>query len=306
MVASVIDIFKDAVSNENARVTQLPPIILVFGAKLGDPNTSARQMFMNWFDINYKHPLSSQIRTPEQFKDWNNFDGYSNLVDFEIDASNLTKVIVLFSESVSAVAELGSFCMDPGISERLFVILGRDEYNAPSFIANGPIKKIEQQHECSVCVLDSIEPNEMIKEIDSLVQSLEDKIDSFSKTQHFNPERDRDQFLLAADLIELFSALTAHEIHELFKFMNVDIGVAKLKKITDQLLRFELAHFSANLEKRYFVAPENRISYINYTSPKGSSPFDRTRFKMLRVKPWLEGDRKRIKAYEAIYPKASS
>lgn len=141
----------------NARIEQLPPIILVFGGKLGGSNNSARQMFINWV-LAKNSTLNQQVRTPEQFEDWNNFEGYSNLVDFEIDAGHLTKAIVLFSESEGAYAELGSFCTDPVLSERLFVVIARQHYDAPSFIAHGPIKKIETLHrDHSICVLDTLD-----------------------------------------------------------------------------------------------------------------------------------------------------
>lgn len=303
MTTNVIEIFNTVVSPLGARIDQLPPIILVFGGTLKGLNKSARQMFINWVMIN-KPVISEQVRTPEQFDDWNNFKGYSNLVDFEIDAGHLTKAIVLFSESEGAYAELGSFCTDSILSERLFVVIDRQYYDAPSFIAKGPIKKIEDLHpEHSLCVLDTLDPIRVADQLPDLVVALEEKLATLPKTLGFKPDRPRDQFLLVADLIDLFGALTRKELYELVRVMGVEIDYERLDRITSQLLRFELIEFVPGV-KKFFVAPKERIAYLNYASSSEAPAFDRARFKLLKVNPWLNADKSRLKAYEEIHPKA--
>ncbi|MDD5275962.1 MAG: retron St85 family effector protein [Methylovulum sp.] len=303
MTSKVVEIFKAAISPLNARIEQLPPIILVFGGKMEPPNNiSARYVFMNWVLV--KHPtLDKQIRTPEQFKDWNNFEGYSNLVDFEIDAGHLTKAIVLFSESEGAYAELGSFCTDPVLAERLFVIIERQHYDAPSFIRHGPIKKIETLHPDSICVLDTLDPKLIDNQLPDLVAALEEKLADLPKTLGFQPTRHRDQFLLVADLIDLFGALTKNELYELVHVMEVQIDNSRLDRIINQLLRFELIESIPGV-KKYFIPPKERIEYLNYASPIGAVAFDRARFKLLKVTPWLKDDKPRLKAYQEIHSKA--
>lgn len=302
MTTKVVDIFKAAVSHLNARIEQLPPIILVFGGQLGGDNKSARQIFINWVLLRHQ-TLERQVRIPEQFEDWNNFDGYSNLVDFEIDAGHLTKAIVLFSESEGAYAELGSFCTDPILSERLFIVIERQHYEAPSFIANGPIKKIETLHrDHSICVLNTLDPTQIHIQFPELISALEEKLAVLPKTHGFQPNRHRDQFLLVADLIDLFGALTRQELYELTRSMEVQIDFARLDQIINQLLRFELIESVPGV-KRFFIAPKERIAYLNYASPTGATAFDRARFKLMKVRPWLEADKPRLRAYHEIHPK---
>ena len=304
MVSKAAELFGASVSPSDARIEQLPPIILVFFFLFQDASTSARATFINWLYIN-KHPLLELIKTPENFEDWNNFQGYGNLVDFEIDAGNLTKAVILFCESHGACAELGSFCMESSLSERLFIIISRENYEARSFVANGPIKKIELQHpnQNSVCVLETLEPSEMQNEIGNLIEALEEKIKSFPKTQAFQHSRSRDQFLIVADLVDLFSALTAHELHEIIKIMQVEITFDKLERILNQLQRFGLLNPVQFLTKKYYIAPKNRIPYINYVGLDGARKFDRANFKITKVTPWLEGDKNRLRAYQQIHPK---
>lgn len=304
MLQSVDDLLRPAINPQESRIKQLPHIVLVYGGQLGDPLASARQFFLNFMSVG-SSPINSHIRTPEQYSDWNKFEGYGNLVDFESDAGLLTKAIVLFSESAGSFAELGAFCMDPVISERLFVVVSRENYNADSFIAHGPIKKIENLHpDNSVCVVDTLDPSKVEQEFAAIVLALEEKIRSIPKTQAFDPNRQRDKFLLIADLIELFGALTISEIESLAKVMQVTLSLAELKRILNQLIRFELIELIEKSTKRYYLPPSSRESYFDYASRKGAPAFDRTRFKMLTSTPWLQSDAQRYKAYCEIHSKA--
>ncbi len=304
MATNVVDIFTAAVSPLGARINQLPPIVLVFGGPLGDPNKSAREMFNTWAAL--KHPtISSQIRTPEQFADWNSFTGYSNLVDFEIDAGNLARAIVLFSESPGSFAELGAFCTNSALTERLFVVVAREHYNAISFIAYGPLKKIEDlKHDHSICVLDSLDPARIQNQLPDVFTALNEKLETLPKTLTFQPTRHRDQFLLVADLVDLFGALTERELHSLVQAMGVSLDYPALNRITSQLLRFELIAYVPGVTKRFFVAPVKRLSYLNYASPKDLPSFDRVRFKLIKAMPWLLADRLRNDAYSEVHSKA--
>lgn len=304
MVAGLTALFSSAISPSDTRIKQLPPIVLVFGGPLGDPMGSARQLFLNWMMVS-NSPVKSLIRTPEQFSDWNKFEGYGNLVDFERDAGHLTKAIVLFSESEGSFAELGAFCMDSVISERLFVVIAKEFYHATSFIAYGPVKKIEDRHhDHSICVMDTLEPAKLEPELASIAAALEEKISSIPRTQAFDPSRHRDKFLLVADLVELFGALTITELDALVKVMEVDLSMTQLRAILNQLKRFDLIELVEGTTKRFFVPPKDRQPYLDYESPKGTPAFERSRFKMLKATPWLQGDAPRFKAYCEIHPKA--
>jgi hypothetical protein len=304
LAISVFDIFTSAISPLGARINQLPPIVLVFGGPLGNPNKSAREMFNTWAAL--KHPtISSQIRTPEEFADWNSFKGYGNLVDFEIDAGNLARAIVLFSESPGSFAELGAFCTNSALAERLFVVVAKEHYQAISFIAYGPLKKIEDlKHDHSICVLDSLDPKKIQDQLPDVFIALEEKLGTLPKTLAFQPLRHRDQFLLVADLVDLFGALTERELHGLVKNMGADIDHPALSRITSQLLRFELIAYVPGVTKRFFVAPIKRLSYLNYASPKNLPAFDRARFKLVKAMPWLMADKLRYDAYCEIHAKA--
>ena len=96
-----------------AQVIHLPSIVFVFGRHLrDDPNAAPsgmRDMFVAWSHEN-GHPLADLLRLPEEYPEWNQFDGYDDLVTFESDAGSLSRVILIFLESEGAFAELGAFC----------------------------------------------------------------------------------------------------------------------------------------------------------------------------------------------------
>lgn len=302
MAVTALDLLEKAVSPHGARVSGLPPIVLLFGGSLLPEKPSARQLFHNWAYVK-KPRLAEIIRTPEDFEDWDKYTGYGNLVDFEIDAGHLSRAIVLFSESEGAFAELGAFCMEPTLAERLFVVISNVHYLAPSYIANGPIRKIDVDDRQTVCIVQTLDPVQVANHFDAIALALEEKLAAAPATPVFKKSRRRDQFLLAADLVDLFGAITARELHNLMKYMEVDLDNKELELITNQLCRFELIKLVPGTSKRFFVPSKHRHSYIKYAGLDAANQFDRARFKMLTIQPWLIGETQRLTAYNDIHGK---
>lgn len=296
MLSKAVGLLSALIDPSDTRIRQLPDFILVFGGPLGDPRGSARQIFLNWIDLN-RSDLSQWIRKPEDYQDWNDLDGYANLIDFERDALCLTRAVVLFSESPGSHAELGAFCMDPILSERLFVVISEKHYNAGSFISKGPVKKIEDISEDSICTVKSIAPLEMQSEIQAIVESLDGKLKTLPKSMIFDSSRSRDQFLLVADLIELFGALTVSEIVELCEFMNFKTTAPHVKYLFNQLQRFGMVTSIKKNTYKYYIPTDYRFSFLDYKSKIHSSAFDRLRFKTKTSFSWLMNDKKRYEAY---------
>ena len=298
---NAIQKFKESVAPEKTRIESLFPLILVFGgpAPITEKYSSCRNVFLNWaYDT--KYDLSSYLRIPENFKEWNNFEGYQNLVDFEKDAGCLTRGILLFSESPGALAELGSFCTDEDLCERLLVVVANEYYQAPSFIGLGPVRRIEGLHTSkAICVVDTTKDKQAFeKEVVDIGDALRVKVESSLKTVQFNEKTTRDQFLLIADLIELFGALTETELKILLLHMGVNS--ANLKRMLNQLILFELIIKIPEKTERYYIPPKQRAHFLNYTAPVGSK-FERAPFKLITAHPELKKDGNRLKAYAKIH-----
>lgn len=296
MTTGAVELLAEHIDPSDTRIRQLPDFILVFGGPLGDPRGSARQLFLNWIDIN-RADLREWMIKPEDYQDWNNLDGYQNLIDFERDAVCLTRAVVLFSESPGSHAELGAFCMDPILSERLLVVISEEHYEAGSFIAKGPIKKIEDIKDDSICTVNEIKSPEIQPEIPAIVDSLDNKLKSLPKSMNLDAGRPRDQFLLVADLIELFGSLTITEILDLCKLAGLNTTIPQIKSMYGQLHRFGIVTSIKKNTQRYYVPTPHRFNFLDYRSKKNGISFDRLRFKTGVSFPWMMADKKRFEAY---------
>lgn len=300
---NIIKEFINVVNPLATRIEALPSIILVFGGKksvkIDEKYISCRNVFLDWaFSTN--HELSKFLKTPEDYPEWNNFEGYQNLIEFERDAGSLSSCILLFSESYGAIAELGAFSMDETLCERLLVVVDKKHHPAISFVSLGPIKLLQAISEDSVFVVESIkDKNSFESELTSLAEALVTKFASIPKTQTFTSTRSRDQLLLIADLVELFGAITKKELKELIEFMGVAILPTRFNQMLNQLKLFDLINQQQKGNQIYLVAPtlEKRKNYLNYVAQHGQPNFDRTRTK-LKIHSELKSDALRFKAYQ--------
>lgn len=302
MINAIIK-FKELVAPEKTRIESLFPLILVFGGNSDIKNgkySSCRNVFLHW-SAETKFELDKFFRWPEQFPQWNHFEEKYNLVDFEKDVGCLSSGIVLFSESPGALAELGAFCTDDVLSERLLVVMGQKHYAADSFIKWGPIQRIadaNQKEEDAICVVSTTKnPNEFETEVTRVGKALLDKVKLSKKSRKFLSKGTRDRFLLIADLIELFGALTEKELGILLKFMVAE--PSNLKRMLKQLILFELIIKEPIGNERYYVPPiKGRAPYLKYTA-QANAKFDRLHFKLTAIHPELK-ERKnedRLEAY---------
>lgn len=306
MLADALQNFKNSVAPAKTQLRRRPKIILIFG---GGPigiepehrNSSFRNAFLNWASDN-SHPLVEQFQLPEYFPEWNRFEGYQNLVEFERDAGALSGAILLFSESPGSLAELGAFCMDDVLSERLLVVVSNSYFQQDSFIAHGPLKKLTGTHsDASVCVIDSNSVEKFYDEASIVAEALEAKVNDHPKRELLSPLRIRDQLLLIADAIELFGALTETEALGILEFMGVSIDRNTFRRLAGQLKLFNLIAERQQYTQKYLIAPrQNRQFYLDYDSANPEEKFDRTRFKMATFE-LLKKETARRKAYEQIH-----
>lgn len=305
MLTNALEKFKAIVDPLKTRIVRRPKIILIFGSGpvgIEDEyrNSSYRNVFLNWTSESGS-PLTKHFQLPEYFPEWDRFEGYQNLVDFERDAGALSGAILLFSESEGSLAELGAFCMDDVLSERLLVVIRRSHFNADSFIKHGPLLKLTGQHSSeSVCVIESETPAAFYEEAAIVADALQAKVDDHPKKEAFDSTNTRDRLLLIADLIELFGAVTETETLNLLDFMGVKIDRAGFRRLTGQLKLFQLIEEGQQYTQKYLIAPrKNRDFYLDYDA-KDSAKFDRTRFK-LGAFELLKKETGRRKGYEQIH-----
>lgn len=311
--AEAIASFQQQIDPQKTLIKWLPDHILVFGGKCGDEATgdlSCRDVLIKKAD-SLRHPLYGSFLTPESFGgDWNAKEGYENLVEFEIDAGCLARAIVLVSEAPGAFAELGAFCMDPVLRERLFVIVGRKHNDRQdSFIVLGPLayirKAVEDGDFAPVCVVDNLEDyagfRDQVKEV---LEALQHKIAAENKQQIFDPERRRDQLLLIADFVDIFRAVSMREISEMLARMGIHLSRPELSR---RLWLLELFGFIGKTQvwgRVYIVAKRGEEhKYLDYQAAEGQKKFDRVPFKV-QISAKLRDDSGRYKAFSEFKGRA--
>lgn len=302
---ALVKSFTGAVAPVDTTIYQYPPHILVFGGPTGvgndvNPYSSCRNVFVAE-SLSLRHPLANSLIIPEDYPEWNSAEGYHNLVEFELDAGCLARAIVLFVETPGSIAELGTFCMDEDLRGRLLVLVDQKYVNQKgSFIFNGPIKYIRKFHEdYSLCSIDNIEsPSAFKTEVPSVLETLAEKIDNEAGRPKFSPKRRRDQFLLIADLVDLFRALLKSEILQLLDFFKISVDPNRFSQMIWQLKLFELIKEVQIYGKTYFVAIKKLDhQFLDYKSSHQDKSFSRQGFKA-QVWSALHNDQKRKKATE--------
>lgn len=297
--------FEELVAPEKTRIESLFSLILVFGGNVDFKDgkySSCRHVFVQWA-LDKKYELADSLVWPELFPTWNHFEEDYNLVDFEKDAGCLSRGILLFLECPGALAELGAFCTNDILCERLLVVLEQKHYDSDSFINLGPIKRIvdTNKNEKSICVVPTTTDKRAFEtEVYGVGESLREKVKTLPKSTQFEANELRDQFLLIADLIELFGALNDDELSVLLKFMKV--YPSNLKRMLKQLALFGLIVKSKGYSDHYYVPPKSRNKFLNYTAAAGAK-FEKVSFWVTTVLPALKRstNRNRIVAFEKVH-----
>lgn len=284
----------------NVRINAFPDIVWLFGGPIstdtGKEFCSLRNVFLSRLH-DTKHALTKLVRTPEEYPEWNTFDGYQDLLEFERDAGYLAKATVIFCESPGAYAELGTFAADLHLSNRTIVVLQRDFSSKNSYITLGPTQHIENIDEKATCIIEAKSPKDFYAEVDLVINAVETKINKAHKTEAYTPNSVRDQFLLIADFVDLFQAITTDELLLILPKFGLDISIKRLRQLLRQLILFKIITKEQVGIHKYLVASPSGQQYVNHQAIAGLPPFDRTRFKATTFSA-LQKDVNRLRAFQ--------
>ena len=306
MFPTLLDEFVVLVDHARTQVIRLPSIVFVFGRQLreeiADPPSGMRDLFVTWAHEN-RHEVADLLHLPEDYPEWNQFDGYDDLVEFERDAGCISRAILLFVESEGAFTELGAFCTQSVLAERLFVVLFSKYFRAISFIALGPLRVVKrvQGDECSICPVDGDTLADFEKVLPDLASEVLAKAKQNPKTHAFDPGQIRDQFLFIADIVELFGALSTAEIIRLLEKFGMSLSSKRVTQMLNLLSLLKVVQPSEHLSRDFFVPPTaNREGFIGYKIQGSEARLDRVKFK-LRSLEAMKRDSFRRQAYEKVH-----
>lgn len=149
--------------------------------------------------------------------------GYSDLFRFESDIAQLVGLILLFAESAGSLAELGAFAALDTVSPRLLAVLDDFYYDQVSFIRNGPVLYLENEHgEEWIIVLDrahsgisssgTLEGLKPAAFSSSILPVIENRLANNAKWSKFKGDVAGHVILLITGLCQEYGALTISEI----------------------------------------------------------------------------------------------
>ncbi len=226
---------------------------------------------------------------------------YSDLIRFEEDIAQISDLVLLAGESAGSLAELGAFSMNPSISSRLLVLLRNHHYEQESFIRNGPIRFLENEHgERSVSAYPwgtfkngdvrtiSIKPH--LKSIEADVLR---RIEESNVLEALNIQSVRHQMIVMYWVAHVLRAAKLSEINEVVNLFGIPTNLDVARRY---LYCMRVAGWVG--EKKYgnnfFYYPKHDVDPFDYAFAEGARMRDHIRWKrdvVTNLKPALESVR---------------
>lgn len=262
----------------------MPARVWLFGGQIADikdPNPLSLR------DRYYRHvhskdaPLKNQLELPESYPEWLLDIGYPDLMEFECDAGYLSKLIVIFSESVGSWVELGAFANNEGLVGRTFIVIPEKHRNADSFVNLGAIKRLERHHPESVCVIPAERHTELDDtDCDTISKSIAKRLRETHNTEKLKTEDPTHQLLQIADMADLFHATHLEVILESLNYLGINFNRDDLWRKAKLLNTLGLIKTSEyGTEKIIKTAGKEFQPLIDYQG-LNDQIFDRMRFKI--------------------------
>lgn len=290
------------------------PIILLCGGPI-DVQSATPTSLRAAYTFVYGHSSLREYAnvTPEEFNIFAPYGNYTDWLSFESEFAQIVDLIILFSESFGSVAELGAFSMVDEIASRLLVVMDDKNYRDPSFIALGPVRRLEDIYgKSAICVLNRQDINiDDISKVESInlksfsatiVSAISKRKQDIKERTTFIPDRPGHLIKLIVGLIQHYGALTEAEIEVLMYAMHLQVDN---KKIPDYLLCAISAKWVAKdkrgIEEYYCALPHTKPA-IEYKLRKDLSPDekDRERWRARVLSYWREEDTDRFSSIQAV------
>lgn len=165
----------------------------------------------------------------------------TNLIDFEVGIASISDSVVLFSEGVGSLAELGAFTQLSAISERMIVVIQEYFHIKKSFVRDGPIRQLEQLNGKSVQVFDwrsqatgaadLLDEESFSYYLEDIKNGIQDRLDVIPNSQAFDPGNFGHKIMLVCALVEMSGAALAADILAALKAMSIPTNDLELRKM---------------------------------------------------------------------------
>ena len=236
---------------------------------------------------------------------------YEDLLTFEMDVAQISQLILLFCESVGSYAELGSFCIEREITQRLLVVVDDNKYQLDSFVRWGPLKYLEDIHtNAAVCVLNTDEISQgrgaLETDIDKdafhriLERSIRARVRAAAREhQSFDPTKSGHMIKLITGLIQDYGALLEEEVDVIMYCIGHPISSAAFRR------------YALCAEAFGWIKKDRRDLFTYYTATSQREairfkfthePIDRSRWRTDIIQHWKTADPARFESIQANRP----
>lgn len=235
--------------------------------------------------------------------------GYDDLLQLESDISQISELVMLFTESAGSLAELGIFVMDEEVAPKLLVIVDRFNYMQESFIRRGALDYLESTvGDQAVCVIDLIDHNvERIETVGNLnIDSFEDFISAKisdrlairQEPRTFIRSRSGHIIKLLTGLIQNYASLTYEEIDVLLYCIGISEPETKIKRLLGCAELFRWITIQKSGTRTFYSSTGGRIA-VNFQLKDGAEKVNKRQWRADVREYWKSKDPDRFKCIAA-------
>lgn len=287
-IADTIDPTKTRVRRAGRRIT-------VFGGALDNPNAAPSQRSAFITTLYVVRPNYSQwVITPENYKDWNHFGVYDDLLSFEEDLCALVDVIVIFLETAGAIAEFASFVKAPTALSKLVIAVTEGYHDDDSFINLGLVRHLRAQPKHKEADPDPvfIVPQQVDRDDATFIlEEVDRRLGLLPETEALDLDNMRHQMLLIADFVELIQVARQNDINIFLDHLGIKLTAHRLNQLLFVLQRLEILALLPVSNDRFFRFCGSDGHFIDYAHTDGSAPRERLKTRLYE-KTLLEARRK--------------
>lgn len=293
-IANSIDLAKTRVRRAGHRIT-------VFGGALQNPvlPPSQRSAFITALHL-VRPRYAEWIITPENYKDWNHFGVYHDLLSFEEDLCALVDVIVIFLETAGAIAEFASFIKAPIALPKLVIGVTEGYDEDDSFINLGLVRHLRVQPRYKDTDPDPVfvVPEQIeIEDATFILEEVDRRLSLLSETEAFDLHNLRHQMLLVADFIELMQVARQNDISIFLEQLGIRLAPHRLTQFLFVLQRLEIVALLSASNDRFFRFSASNSHFIDYSYKEGSIPRERLK---VRLYEKTQAEARRKHAYKKM------
>ena len=255
-----IDHLKHCLQSKSIFLSRDAVIIFVCGGKSNIDYPTARDRFLQYAT---RHLGSFQFFRAEDFFSFAVASTIKDLLTIENDIAKFCDCLIIFIESSSAIAELGAFSNSDRLAKMILAVNDADYELSNSFIAKGPIAKINRLSKFGPTVYLNME-NALanVDQIEKRLAKIERKKNrrlSLTTYEEFLNESPKNRMMFLYDVISFFFPITLGEIIRIlelfYKKTGYDITTELNMLQTLELVRYIDHFYLANpaIPQKYFV-----------------------------------------------------